>query len=463
MSSLLLHELPYREDSLTLFEKIADQPWAMFLDSCHCRRTSGRYDILVAEPILRFVTRAGRTTISSNQSEEVSDEDPLSLLKHSLAQFDVVSDPSLPFCGGAMGYLSYDLSSWLFDSFSSMSDDLELPEMAMAIYGWAVVVDHHVKRTVLVGQDGLPDVSGRWEALIDLFSGDPRESGNDKFHAVSEIHSNLDSEHYREAFTSIEHYLTEGDCYQVNFAQRFNCQVSGGALDGYRQLRNVNPAPYSAYLHLPFVKVLSSSPELFLQCDGDRVVTSPIKGTRPRSTDPDEDRRLAEELIASDKDRAENLMIVDLLRNDLGKVCKAGSIKVPELFQVESFASVHHMISTITGELADNNGPVELLRACFPGGSITGAPKIRAMEIIHELEPNRRHIYCGAIGYIGFNGKMATNIAIRTVMIKDDCAYYWAGGGIVIDSEWQNEYQESYDKASAMFELMGQGNKNKML
>jgi para-aminobenzoate synthetase component 1 len=459
--SLLIHELAYQQDSLLLFRKVAEQPWSMFLDSCNVQGTTGRYDILVADPVLMLVTEGGFTTLTSAQGVEQHSGNPLSILQSVLSLYEAVSDATLPFCGGAVGYLSYDLAASLYESFSVEPDDLELPEMAMAIYGWAVIVDHHIKRTVLVGQGGLPPVKEKWEHLVELFSGDvASDLDGENFQAVTAIRSNMDAGQYRSALARIEHYLTEGDCYQVNYAQRFECRVSGRTVDGYEKLRSVNPAPFSAFLNLPFTTVLCSSPELFLQCQDGQVVTSPIKGTRSRAADPGRDQELANELQHSDKDRAENLMIVDLLRNDLGKVCKPGSIKVPELFQVESFASVHHLVSTVTGELASGNGPIELLQACFPGGSITGAPKIRAMEIIRELEPNRRNIYCGAIGYIGFDGKMKTNVAIRTVVLQEEYAYYWAGGGIVIDSQWLNEYQESYDKASALFEMMGQGNEN---
>jgi para-aminobenzoate synthetase component 1 len=239
----------------------------------------------------------------------------------------------------------------------------------------------------------------------------------------------------------------------VNLAQRFSARAEGVAWDAYKYLRQLNPAPHSAFMLTPFGAVLSSSPERFLKVENGHVETKPIKGTRPRAADPARDAALAEELRASLKDRAENVMIVDLLRNDLGKVCRVGSVSVPKLFAIESFATVHHLVSTIVGELKPDQHAVDLLRGCFPGGSITGAPKIRSMQIIEELEPHRRSVYCGAIGYIGHDGNMDTNIAIRTLVYSDGWMHAWAGGGIVMDSSMESEYQESLDKAAAMLRL----------
>jgi para-aminobenzoate synthetase component 1 len=255
-------------------------------------------------------------------------------------------------------------------------------------------------------------------------------------------------------FARIQRYITAGDCYQVNLAQRFSAPVAGDSWLAFQALRRLNPAPYSAYLNHPACRVLSSSPERFLEVRGGRVETKPIKGTRPRAAAPEADSALARELSESLKDRAENLMIVDLLRNDLGKVCAPGSVAVPRLFGLESFATVHHLVSTVIGRLADGLDAVALLRGAFPGGSITGAPKLRSMEIIEELEPHRRGLYCGAIGWLGFNGDMDTNIAIRTLVASEGEMRFWAGGGIVADSHADAEYQECLDKAAAMLRLL---------
>jgi len=271
---------------------------------------------------------------------------------------------------------------------------------------------------------------------------------------TSPVSSNLDVPAYASAFARVQAYIQAGDCYQVNLAQRFSADAEGDGWTAYTVLRDISPAPFSSYFNTPEAQVLSASPERFLRVQDGLVETKPIKGTRPRSRDDAEDRANAEALLSSDKDRAENLMIVDLLRNDIGKNCAIGSVRAERLFALESFANVHHMVSTVTGTLAPGHGAIDLLRGCFPGGSITGAPKLRAMEIIEELEPNRRGVYCGAIGYIGFNGNMDTSIAIRTAIYSKGKIRFWAGGGLVADSEMDKEYRETLDKASSMIQLM---------
>jgi para-aminobenzoate synthetase component 1 len=268
------------------------------------------------------------------------------------------------------------------------------------------------------------------------------------------IGSNFTRATYQSAFDVVQNYLQEGDCYQVNLAQRYAARASGDALQAYLELRRLSPAPYSAFLNMPQARILCASPECFLQVRAGKVETKPIKGTRPRMLDAQQDAQQAQALQHSSKDRAENLMIVDLLRNDLGKSCVAGSVRVPKLFEVESYAQVHHLVSTVTGQLAEGQDALTLLRNCFPGGSVTGAPKQRAMQIIEQLEPHRRGVYCGAIGYVGFDGNMDTNIAIRTLVYSGDEIRFWAGGGIVADSDAAAEYQETLDKAAGMLELL---------
>jgi para-aminobenzoate synthetase component 1 len=265
---------------------------------------------------------------------------------------------------------------------------------------------------------------------------------------------------YAGAFRRVQEHIRVGDCYQVNLTQRFEARADGDPWAAYLRLREINPAPFAAYLDFPDGRVLCSSPELFLRVTGDRVETKPIKGTRPRDTDRARDRALAEALRTSAKDRAENVMIVDLLRNDLGKTCVPGSVRATKLFDVESFASVHQLVSTVEGRLAPDKDALDLLEGCFPGGSITGAPKVRAMQIIEELEPQRRGVYCGAIGYVGYDGDLSLNIAIRTLVQHGDSIYAWAGGGVVADSDVDAEYQESLDKAAALLAVLNEGASN---
>jgi len=447
----LIASLPYFADSAELFAVCADKAWAVFLDSGFPHSNQGRYDIIAAEPVCTLVTHGEITEITCNGATTKSVENPFALVKQQLAQFpDFKLDDDLPFNGGAIGYFSYDLVRRL-EALPTIAEDAEhIAEMAVGIYQWAVIVDHHQRKSYLAGYCDRQ----KWQDLIDQFSHKPTKQDEHPFKVTGVVKSNMDKDAYVRAFNRIKHYLKEGDCYQVNLAQRFVAACEGDPWTAYQTLRKLNAAPFSCYLNLPEVQVLSSSPERFLKLTNGVVETKPIKGTRPRKPDYAEDQQQIKDLEASNKDRAENLMIVDLLRNDISKTCKKGSVKVPKLFDVESYATVHHLVSTVTGLLADNQHALDLLKSCFPGGSITGAPKIRAMEIIEELEPNRRGVYCGAIGYIGFSGNMDTNIAIRTLVHSENTIRFWAGGGIVNDSVAEDEYQESFDKAAAMLDLL---------
>ncbi|MDE3207279.1 MAG: aminodeoxychorismate synthase component I, partial [Pseudomonadota bacterium] len=298
-----------------------------------------------------------------------------------------------------------------------------------------------------------PETVQKWPHLLERLK-QRAHSTLPVFQTTSAITSNMTPDYYAMAFHKIKHYIQEGDCYQVNLAQRFHTHAQGSGFNAYKKLRILNPAPFCAYLNLPGVEILSTSPERFLKVQDGHVETKPIKGTRPRSSNPDVDEKNAILLRASLKDRAENLMIVDLLRNDLNKNCLPGSVKVPALFDIESYVNVHHLVSTVIGTLASGRNAIDLLRGCFPGGSITGAPKLRAMQIIEELEPNRRGVYCGAIGYIDYNRNMDTNIAIRTLTYNQGLIRCFAGGGIVSDSRMEEEYQETFIKARAMLSLL---------
>jgi len=448
----LISPLPYFTDSAALFSSIAGRPWSVFLDSGYPYSNQGRYDIIAADPLCTVVTHGDTTTITRDNLSVTSGADPFDLVKQQLLSGATGFD-ELPFNGGAIGYFSYDLARRL-ESLPVIAEDAEhIAEMAVGIYEWAVIVDHQLQQTFLVGQGCAEPL---WQALIAQFSRLPEPQAPAAFNVVSDISANMDREAYTRAFNRIKQYLKDGDCYQVNLAQRFVARCEGDPWTAYQKLRELNAAPFSCYLNLPEVQILSSSPERFLKLTQGVVETKPIKGTRPRKQDELEDRQQIAQLESSHKDRAENLMIVDLLRNDISKTCKKGSVKVPVIFDVESYATVHHLVSTVTGLLADDQHALDLLKSCFPGGSITGAPKIRAMEIIEELEPNRRGVYCGAIGYIGFDGNMDTNIAIRTLVHSKNTIRFWAGGGIVNDSVVEEEYQESFDKAAAMIDLLQQ-------
>jgi para-aminobenzoate synthetase component 1 len=447
-----LVELEYSADSTLRFHALRERSWPVFLDSGHGSAFAGRYDILAADPYLTLTTHGATTEIRSGGRSEISRRDPLELIAEALGDR---TDPiaGLPFVGGAIGYFGYDLGR-RFETVPALAlRDIDVPELAVGIYDWAIVVDHVEQRAWLVAQDRALESARDWEPLVESVT-ERAPRPRQPFRVVSPIRASFDRASYARAFTRVEDHIRDGDCYQINLTQRFEARVQGDSWQAYERLRRTNPAPYSAYLDLPFAQVLSSSPERFLTLRGDRVETKPIKGTRPRAADPAVDTALAADLAQSAKDRAENVMIVDLLRNDLGKCCVPGTIAAAPLFAIESFASVHHLVSTVTGQLAPGQRGVDLIRACFPGGSITGAPKHRAMQIIEALEPQRRSVYCGCIGYLGFDGDMDLNIAIRTLLCASERIYAWAGGGIVADSAVESEYQESLDKAAALLAIL---------
>ena len=449
-----IQELPYFEDSAALFLPWADRSWSVFLDSGYPHSRQGRYDIIAADPVKTLITRGCVTEIREGESVELSPEDPFHLVQQAL-DTPGTSVAEMPFCGGAIGYFGYDLARRI-EKLPELSANVEaIPDMVVGIYDWAVIVDHVERRTHLVGRGNSRILEKRWPHLVKSFSQIQTlgwRLGDFQIHEAPR--ANLDQRAYGEAFQKIQRYIEEGDCYQVNLALRFSAPSSGNPWVAYQYLRTYNPAPFSAYLNYPEVQVLSSSPERFLKVKEGAVETKPIKGTRPRAQDVVGDARQVLELQDSLKDRAENLMIVDLLRNDIGKNCVAGSVHVPKLFEIESYATVHHMVSTVRGKLVPEHGALDLLRGSFPGGSITGAPKIRAMEIIEELEPNRRGLYCGSICYIGYDGNMDSNIAIRTLVHSGNTVRFWAGGGIVADSEVDLEYQECHHKAAALLHLI---------
>ncbi|HEX5362693.1 MAG TPA: aminodeoxychorismate synthase component I [Gallionella sp.] len=439
MSCFYSAELPYQSDASIYYAAIADLPWAMWLDS----GGMARYDILTAAP---------QHTIELDESSSCGD--PFTLLRGKLgALVDAVD--GVPFAGGALGYWSYDLARQAMNLPDCALDAEHLPSMAVGLYDWALVLDHQQKTARVVSHRRYAETDALLPKILQRLQGGASRL-MDKFQVCGRIESNFTQASYRAAFDVVQGYLQAGDCYQINLAQRFSAAAQGDAFGAYLELRRLSPAPYSAFLNLPQVQILCASPERFLSLRAGHVETKPIKGTRPRGGDIERDRQLVDELRRHPKDRAENLMIVDLLRNDLGKSCVPGSVRVPKLFEVESYANVHHLVSTVEGELAAEHDALDLLRDCFPGGSVTGAPKRRAMQIIEQLEPHRRGVYCGAIGYIGFDGDMDTNIVIRTLVYSQNRIRCWAGGGLVADSQCEAEYQETLDKASAMLGMLRQ-------
>ncbi|MGK2960089.1 MAG: aminodeoxychorismate synthase component 1 [Candidatus Malihini olakiniferum] len=434
--------LPYQPDALLhLFAPFSSQPWSMLLHSGFAEHQHNRFDIMVAYPLSTLTTQGENTQIERAGLILHSKQDPFLLLRQEISRSGIEAQvhADLPFQGGALGLLGYDLGRRV-ETLPSLSEhDIHLPDMAVGIYDWALIADHQRQALTLV-------THGDLDARMAWLASPPDIPPQDDFELTTPWQSNMTRDEYGIKFRHIQAYLRAGDCYQVNLAQRFSARYHGDEWQAFLALSSANRAPFSAFISLPDQSVISVSPERFLQLQNHRIETRPIKGTLPRATDLQEDAFRAAALAASEKDRAENLMIVDLLRNDIGRVAAPGSVRVPTLFSVEPFPAVHHLVSTIEARLPETSHATDLLRACFPGGSITGAPKIRAMEIIEELEPHRRNAYCGSIGYISVCGTMDTSITIRTLIADQDHLYCWAGGGIVADSQEQAEYQETFDK-----------------
>ena len=455
MAKLWVKNLEYANDSTRLFDCLARQPGAIFLDSGSRRRRDARYDILTAAPSRLIRSKDGITTVeyATGQSQSYT-EDPFEVVRSQLAAGEIECDIELPFHSGAIGYFAYDLGRRIEKLPQHAADADGLPELMLGIYDWAVISDHLQKQTYLIAypndQFGEKEFA-QWEELL---SQAPRPSQKFFCKQLGALQSNMDRARYVKCFNAIKEHIYQGNCYQINLAQRFAIAMECDAWQLYCRLRTINSAPYSAYLDFGQFQVLSISPERFLHLHKGYAETSPIKGTRPRHRDPNQDSMQAEALSKSAKDKAENLMIVDLLRNDFGKSCYPGSIAAKHLFDIESFDNVHHLVSTVSGHLDKNKDALHLLKDCFPGGSITGAPKLRAMEIIEELEPHRRGVYCGAIGHLSRNGDMMLNIAIRTAMYQNRQFVFYGGGGIVADSDADLEYQETMDKVSSMTDLL---------
>ncbi|MDR9825588.1 aminodeoxychorismate synthase component I [Vibrio sp. FNV 38] len=445
---LQFHSLDYRPHLANeLFEPIEHLPWAMLLRSASDHHIDSRFDILVAEPTATIVTQGSMSSVTQPTGCSSYDGDPFEIIESLSEQYcpHLTLDVDLPFVGGALGYFSYDLGRRVEKIPTLAEKDLSSPDMAIGIYDWAVIVDHQLKQATLIA----PNTQHR---LLWLQSHVAKPTP--PFERTSDWQANMTKQEYSEKFAVIHEYLLSGDCYQINLAQRWRASYQGNEWHAYQQLEEVNGAPFSAFIRLDNSAIISISPERFIQLKSQTIETKPIKGTRPRHPNPELDIQQAQALARAEKDQAENLMIVDLLRNDIGRVAKPGTVHVPHLFEIESFPAVHHLVSTIRAELDEQFSPSQLLRACFPGGSITGAPKIRAMEIIEELEPHRRSAYCGSIGYISRHGRMDTSITIRTLVAENGYIHAWAGGGIVADSECNSEYQETYDKLSRILPVL---------
>lgn len=441
--------------------------WSIFLESADNNHVDSHWSIISASPIATLQSFSGRTVFTQGDISEQQNSDPFVLLQQKRESFfeTYENTTDYPFLGGVLGTIDYELG-YQFENITNAQKpkSLELPELSLGFYDWALLYNHNSGQFYLVSHqtnDSSVNIEEKWKLRFDwLMQLASPSHPSQAFKLKNDWLSNMDKHQYSKQFNKIQAYILSGDCYQVNLAQRFNASYQGDEYQAYQALLVDNCPPFAAFLRLPEQTILSLSPERFLKLQNSCVESKPIKGTRPRFSDPVLDNHSKQQLLQSEKDRSENLMIVDLLRNDIGRASKAGSVKVPNLFAIESFPAVHHLVSTVIGELHDSYCVEDLLRVCFPGGSITGAPKIRSMEIIAELEPDRRHSYCGSIGYINSNGDMDMNIAIRTLICVDGQIYCWAGGGLVADSQVDAEYQECFDKVSKILPCLSRLNAN---
>ena len=441
----MLREIDTRLNAFEIYTIFKDEDDSFILDSAMDPKKLGRYSFISSNPFKKIKTKDSQTN-------------PLDLLQEELKYHQGENDTHLPFVGGAVGYLSYDLGNYMEKLPQIAKDDMGVYDLYFGFYNWVVVVDHLEDKTYIA----TPNLDRKKEeSLIDEIESrikyseqkgiDPicYESKNIK---PIKLTSNFTKQEFENAVQKVRDYIRSGDIYQANLTQRFSGQTTLSSYELYRDLRRFSPAPFGAFLNFDKFHILSNSPERFIKCIDRKLETRPIKGTRPRGKDEAEDLKLREELVNSEKDRAELLMIVDLERNDLSRVSKVGSVKVPELFVIEPYAN--DLVSTVVGTLKDDYSVVDVIKATFPGGSITGAPKIRSMEIIEELEPTKRNVYTGSIGYIGFDGNMDLNIAIRTIVKQDENVYFQVGGGMTWGSNPSDEYQETLDKAASIMKAL---------
>ena len=442
--------LAYPDDPGQLYRRLRSLPLPVLLCSGNNPALDGRYDILSAAPETVLRTHGRITTVTRGDGQtRSSTENPFEVLQQeferSAQTLHIEQLPGL-FPGGALGYFAYELLHPWYGIEPRADDDIMLPSMLVGIYHWAVIIDHQEQTCEYIALPGL--AGSERDRILELLKGRSDERDDTDFNLATPFASNFSPDEYAQAFRRVIDYIHAGDCYQVNLSQRFTADYEGDPLHAFEHLQPLANAPFSAFLEDGNSAVLSFSPERFIRVRDLDVLTQPIKGTRPRASDPEQDQALKEELQNSKKDQAENLMIVDLLRNDLGRVCETGSVEVPALFEIQSFNNVHHLVSTVSGSLRQSSEIFDLFSASFPGGSITGAPKIRSMQIINELETRPRSVYCGSIAYIGFNGNMDSNICIRTLVCANQRIHCWGGGGVVADSEGDREYQETLDKIS---------------
>lgn len=451
---MIIKKIESKLNSNDIFIRIRDEKNVVFLDSAKDKENLGRYSILACNP--RFVITSKERNIYIDD-KLINDNDPFDELQALMDKYKKSYKSELPFVGGFVGYLSYDLKNFVEKIDITTVDDINIPDMFFGLYDGAIVVDHLEDEIFITDSEIDEHGESRVDYIETLLNCSVEKINLKKHTTKSDVRSNFTRENYMKAINRVREYIRSGDIYQANMTQRFESKLRDTPFELYEKLREINPAPFASYIDFGEGHIVSSSPERFIKIRDGEIETRPIKGTRPRSDNEEENRKNREELINSEKDKSELLMIVDLERNDISKIAKTGTVKVTELFKLETYATVYHLVATIKATIDEKYSISDCIKATFPGGSITGAPKIRAMEVIDELEPTSRSLYTGSIGYIDLNQNMDLNIVIRTFICKDDTAYFQAGGGIVWDSDAEAEYQESLDKAFALKKALNYG------
>lgn len=434
---MIIKKIKTNLNAFEIYTVIKDFNQSYILDSATKDQTS-RYSFMSAKPFDSIMLK--------------NDIRSFDILREKLSKYKIkLNNKKFPLISGVVGYLSYNLKNIIEKKLSNKAiNDIDMYDMYLNFYDWTIIYDNQNKETYIATYELFEDSKKNINEIINLIENSEKPNLEIKDIEKTFLKSNFKKEDYIQAIEKIREYIKDGDVYQVNMTQRFAGETNMDSYDLYNRLRTLSPAPFGAFLNFDGINILSNSPERFLKMEDKKIDTRPIKGTRPRGKDKDEDKKYKEELLNSQKDKAELLMIVDLERNDLGKVSKIGSVKVEELFRLEEYTNVNHLVAKISSILADDKDEIDLIKASFPGGSITGAPKIRAMEIIEELEMIQRNIYTGSIGYIDFCGDMDFNIAIRTLIKKDKKVYYQVGGGITWDSNPYEEYEESIQKGKSI-------------
>jgi para-aminobenzoate synthetase component 1 len=464
----LIHEIATQHTPESLVDQLQGEPGVVLLRSALFDSPHARYSFVAARPFLTLRSFGSRCELSSPGHQQLQFGNPWRVLDALMARYELLDEVDLPFpLGGCFGYWGYDLKNFVEPKLSRRAiNDLELPDCHVGFYDSLAVFDHRLGKTWIIatglGLDGSRDERlaqqqrDFWQAALNVPAREAGVASHPRPASVktTPVTSNLSRAEFIAAVERAQRYIRAGDIYQVNLSHRLAAPCADTGWDLFLSLAEVSPAPFSAYLDCGEFQIASSSPELFLRLDGSHVLTRPIKGTRPRSADPDRDARLTYELQTSPKEMAELVMITDLLRNDLGRVCEYGSVQVPELVRLERYAQVQHLVSTVEGRLRPEVTHFAAFASCFPGGSVTGAPKIRAMEIVDELEPITRGPYTGSLGYLGFNRESQLAITIRTAVCKEGAAYFHAGAGIVADSVPAAEYDETMAKARGFLESL---------